>query len=119
MGPLVSANRGLLEYADLLKRDPLAWKYLLGLSETGRVSVAGFLLLVGRPPFKDVMRPKFQLDMGSLMLAFTLFWSYTSFSQFMLVWIGNLPEEIPFFLNRSTPTHGFWWWVSAALCVLP
>src|SRR4029077_6938708 len=39
--------------------------------------VAMFLLLVSRPPFRDVMRPKFQLDMGTLMLAFTLFWSYT------------------------------------------
>ncbi|HSQ56157.1 MAG TPA: hypothetical protein VLM40_10490 [Gemmata sp.] len=76
--------------------------------------LALFLLIVGRPPFKDVMRPKFQLDMGTLLLAFTMFWSYTSFSQFMLVWIGNLPEEIPFFLRRST---GGWWWVSAALCV--
>jgi hypothetical protein len=61
------------------------------------------------------MRPKFQLDMGSLMLAFTLFWSYTSFSQLMLVWIGNLPEEIPFFLKRSNQTG--WWWVSAVLVV--
>ncbi|MDB5307766.1 MAG: hypothetical protein JWO38_1968 [Gemmataceae bacterium] len=78
-------------------------------------SVAGFLLLVGRPPFKDVMRPKFQLDMGSLMLAFTLFWSYTSFSQMMLIWIGNLPEEIPFYLKRSNNTG--WWWVSAGLIV--
>jgi hypothetical protein len=76
--------------------------------------LALFLLMVSRPPFKDVMRPKFQLDMGTLLLAFTLFWSYTSFSQFMLVWIGNLPEEIPFFLRRS---DGGWWWVSAALCV--
>ena len=58
------------------------------------------------------MRPKFQLDMGTLMLAFTLFWSYTSFSQFMLVWIGNLPEEIPFYLKRS---FGGWYYVSAVL----
>jgi hypothetical protein len=76
--------------------------------------LALFLLIVGRPPFVAVMRPKFQLDMGTLLLAFTMFWSYTSFSQFMLVWIGNLPEEIPFFLRRS---EGGWWWVSAALCV--
>ena len=76
--------------------------------------LALFLLIVGRPPFAAVMRPKFQLDMGTLLLAFTMFWSYTSFSQFMLVWIGNLPEEIPFFLRRSA---GGWWWVSAALCV--
>ena len=52
---------------------------------------------------------------GTLMLALTLFWSYTSFSQFMLVWIGNLPEEIPFFLKRSA---GGWWYVSAALIAL-
>jgi hypothetical protein len=74
-----------------------------------------FLFIVGRPPFRALMRPKFQLDMGTLMLAFTLFWSYTSFSQFMLVWIGNLPEEIPFYLKRSA---GAWWWVSAGLIAL-
>lgn len=82
---------------------------------TFALCVAIFLLLSGRPPFRDVVRPKFQLDMGSLMLAFTLFWSYTSFSQLMLIWIGNLPEEIPFFLKRSNDTG--WWWVSAVLIV--
>jgi len=77
--------------------------------------LALFLILVSRPPFRDLMRPKFQLDMGTLMLVFTLFWSYTSFSQYMLVWIGNLPEEIPFFLKRSA---GAWWYVSAGLIAL-
>jgi hypothetical protein len=82
--------------------------------------LALFLLLASRQPFAGHMRPKFQLDMGTLMLAFTLFWSYTSFSQYMLVWIGNLPEEIPFFLKRSN-VHGErsgWWYVSAALIAL-
>ncbi len=80
--------------------------------------LAFFLFILSRPPFRDLMRPKFQLDMATLMLAFTLFWSYTSFSQFMLVWIGNLPEEIPFYLKRSQPTYGFWWCVSAGLIAL-
>jgi hypothetical protein len=53
-----------------------------------------------------------QLNLGSFLLAFTMFWSYTSFSQFMLIWVGNLPEEIPFFLRR---TRGGWEWVSIAL----
>jgi hypothetical protein len=74
-----------------------------------------FLFLSSRSPFKEVMRPKFQLDMGSMMLAFTLFWTYTSFSQLMLIWIGNLPEEIPFYLKRSDKEG--WWWISAALIV--
>lgn len=82
--------------------------------------LALFLLIADRPPFKGFMRPKFQLDMATLMLVFTLFWSYTSFSQFMLIWIGNLPEEIPFYLKRSNE-HGhrsFWWFVSAGLIAL-
>lgn len=73
-----------------------------------------FLSVSHLEPFKSNLRPKFQLDMGSLMLAFTLFWSYTSFSQMMLIWIGNLPEEIPFYLKRSS--RG-WWAVSAGLIV--
>lgn len=82
--------------------------------------LALFLLWSSRPPFAGFMRPKFQLDMGTLMLAFTLFWSYTSFSQYMLVWIGNLPEEIPFFLKRSNyeGERSGWWYVSAALIAL-
>jgi len=75
-------------------------------------SMAMLLLWASQPPLKNVMRPKFQLDMGTLLLALTMFWSYTSFSQFMLVWIGNLPEEIPFFLKRSA---GGWYYVSAVL----
>ncbi len=43
-GPLVSANRGLVEYSDLLKRPLEAFKYLLGTSETGRVSLDHFVL---------------------------------------------------------------------------
>lgn len=77
--------------------------------------LALFLTLAEKPPLKTVLRQKFQLDMGTLMLAFTLFWSYTSFSQMMLIWIGNLPEEIPYYLKRSNATA--WWWVSAGLIV--
>jgi len=39
-------------------------------------------------------------NIGKLMFAFTAFWGYIAFSQFMLIWIANLPEEIPFFTVR-------------------
>lgn len=44
LGPLAAANRGLLEYADLLKRPLEAFKYLLGMSESGRVSLDSFIM---------------------------------------------------------------------------
>jgi hypothetical protein len=41
-------------------------------------------------------------DLGKLMLAFIMVWAYFSFSQFLIIWSGNLPEEIPWYLRRFT-----------------
>lgn len=40
--------------------------------------------------------------MGKLMLAFTVFWAYIGFSQYMLYWYANIPEETAYFLRRNT-----------------
>ena len=46
------------------------------------------------------------------MLAFVMFWAYVSFSQYLIIWSGNLPEEIPWYLRRL---HGGWGWVGIAI----
>ena len=48
------------------------------------------------------------------MLAFTMLWAYMSFSQYLIIWSGNLPEEIPWYLRR---TRGGWQWVALVLIV--
>jgi hypothetical protein len=48
-----------------------------------------------------LVKDKFRIDMGSLMLAVTLVWAYGSFCQYMLIWAGNLPEEITYYLKRG------------------
>jgi hypothetical protein len=53
-------------------------------------------------------------DLGNLMLAFTMLWAYMSFSQYLIIWSGNLPEEIPWYLRRA---RGAWQWVGLALIV--
>jgi hypothetical protein len=53
-------------------------------------------------------------DLGKFMFAFTVFWAYIGFSQFMLIWYANLPEETGYFLHRF---HGNWFWVSVFLLV--
>lgn len=53
-------------------------------------------------------------DLGKYMFAFTVFWAYIAFSQYMLIWYANLPEETIFFMPRS---HGSWMWVSIGLLV--
>lgn len=39
-------------------------------------------------------------DLGNLVMAFVMLWAYVSFSQFLIIWSGNLPEETPWYLNR-------------------
>ena len=51
-------------------------------------------------------------DLGKFMFAFTVFWAYIAYSQYMLIWYANLPEETIFYLPRLT---GGWTFVSAAL----
>jgi hypothetical protein len=51
-------------------------------------------------------------DVGKFMFAFTVFWAYIAFSQYMLIWYGNIPEETQWYLKRQT---GDWTWVSLAL----
>lgn len=49
-------------------------------------------------------------DLGKMMFAFICFWAYTSFSQFMLIWYANLPEETRWFQNRLSPAWQEWSW---------
>jgi hypothetical protein len=53
-------------------------------------------------------------DLGKMMFAFVVFWSYIAFSQFMLIWYANIPEETVWFKPRFT---GSWQMVSAALLI--
>jgi hypothetical protein len=54
------------------------------------------------------------LDLGNLMLAFVMLWAYTSFSQFLIIWSGNLPEENPWYIHRVS---GGWEWIALLLVV--
>jgi hypothetical protein len=57
-------------------------------------------LLSGEKPLSDVVRPTGVHDLGKLLLAFVMLWTYMHLSQFLIVWSGNLPEEIPWYLRR-------------------
>jgi hypothetical protein len=64
--------------------------------------------------FKNVITLEHYHIMGKLMLAFTIFWAYIGFSQYMLIWYANIPEETIYFLRRNTES---WQILSTALVV--
>jgi len=65
-------------------------------------------------PFASFATPTLFQDLGNLTLAFVMLWAYMSFSQFLIMWCGNLMEEIPWYLRRI---HGGWEYVALALIV--
>jgi hypothetical protein len=67
-----------------------------------------------RAPLNRLVTPNHFHDLGNLLLAFTMLWAYFGFSQYLLIWSGNLPEETEWYVHRSA--HG-WQFVGLALVV--
>jgi len=65
-------------------------------------------------PLSTVMTPIQFHDLGKLMFAFVFIWAYLAFSQFLIIWSGNLPEEIPWYMARSSSG----WQIVAIIVVL-
>lgn len=64
-----------------------------------------YALTSGNPTITAIVKDKFRIDMGSLLFGFTMVWAYATFCQYMLVWAGNLPEEIAYYRKRGD--HGW------------
>jgi hypothetical protein len=69
------------------------------------VSAMAFLIMAivwlsRRAPLHGVVVPAYLHDLGNLLLAFVMLWAYFSFSQYLIIWSGNLPEEIAWYLHR-------------------
>ncbi|MFZ0311936.1 MAG: hypothetical protein WAL85_04430 [Candidatus Korobacteraceae bacterium] len=63
-------------------------------------SVIMLTLLTRYSPYREIIKPTQFHDLGKLMLAFVMLFAYFSFSQWLIIWAGNLPEEIGWYLNR-------------------
>ena len=113
---------GIVIYAITMTAAAIYW--VMSLDPTWYSSVYGLLFLVGQAyqvlalgiivvislskgePFKTILRQTEQHDLGSFTFAFVMLNIYLAFSQFLIIWSGNLPEEIPWYLDRVTGGWG-------------
>ena len=72
------------------------------------------ILLSRQKPLAGVLTTQNVHDYGNLLLTFTMLWAYLSFSQFLIIWAGNLREEIPWYMTRA---RGGWAAVAVALII--
>jgi hypothetical protein len=112
---------GIVVYALTMSAAVIYW--VMSMDPTWYSSVYGLLFLVGQgysvlalsiivslslskaEPFKTILRQTEQHDMGKLTFAFVMLNIYLAFGQFLIIWSGNLPEEIPWYLDRI---RGHW-----------
>jgi hypothetical protein len=118
---------GILIYVILLTAGAIDW--IKSLDVTWYSSIWGLQFLVGQgygvlalgiltvillsryEPMKTMLRKTEQHDLGKLAFAFVMLNIYLCFAEFLIIWSGNVPDEIPWYLNRI---HGGWWVICSA-----
>ena len=118
---------GIFIYVVLLTDGALLW--IMSLDVTWYSSIWGLQFLVGQgfavlavgiltvvklsgvEPMKTLLRTTEQHDLGKFAFAFVMLNIYLSFAEFLIIWSGNVPDEIPWYLARI---RGGWWWVCTA-----
>jgi hypothetical protein len=68
--------------------------------------IAVIALLAGSEPFKEVIKKRHLHDLAKLLFAFNMLWAYFAFSQLLIIWSGNQPEEITFYRSRLNGQWG-------------
>lgn len=114
----VLSGAGVLIYA--LTITFASWDWTMSLDPLWFSSMWGPLFLVGQAlttlaflsivltwlshgaPFHGLIREKHFHSVGNLTFAFVILWAYMSFAQFLIIWSGNLPEEIAWYLKRCS-----------------
>jgi len=112
---------GIVVYSLTMTAAVIYW--VMSMDVTWFSSVYGLLFLVGQgysvlalgiivsialskaEPFKTILRQTEQHDLGKMTFAFVMLNIYLGFAQFLIIWSGNLPEEIPWYLDRI---RGHW-----------
>jgi hypothetical protein len=75
-------------------------------------AVAILAILVQYAPMSEIVQEKHVHSLGKMMLAFVMLWAYTSYSQLVIIWAGNEPSEISWYLHRL---NNGWKYVGLAL----
>jgi len=119
---------GLILYAFTISFAAIDW--VMSLDPTWISTIFGLIILIGEllsamcfavfverilydhKPMSEMLKPEFVHDHGKWMLTFVMVWAYFSFSQWLIIWAGNLPNEITFYLKRL---NGGWGWIGLIL----
>ena len=116
------AGPGLILYGFTISFAAIDW--VMSLDPSWISTIFGLIILIGEvlsamcfavvverilynyKPMSEMLKPDFVHDHGKWMLTFIMVWAYFSFSQWLIIWAGNLPSEITFYLKRLSGGWG-------------
>jgi hypothetical protein len=91
----------------LMSLEPHWYSTIYGVLIMGGQGLSALAFLIGvlvwlsrRPPLDRLIVKAHFHDLGNLMLAFVMLWAYFGFSQYLIIWAGNLPQEIAWYVHR-------------------
>tara|TARA_B100001057_G_scaffold45585_1_gene40665 strand:- start:3550 stop:4740 length:1191 start_codon:yes stop_codon:yes gene_type:complete len=92
------------------------WYIFSEWSAIGFTTILLFCLFLRKQGYLQHLNESVIHDLGKWVFAFSIVWTYMWFSQFMLIWYANIPEEVTYFMERiELPNYRFLFWFSAAI----
>ncbi|MEZ5045511.1 MAG: quinol:cytochrome C oxidoreductase [Chitinophagaceae bacterium] len=82
---------------------------------SGMSMIMLWILYTKRHGYLEIVNDEHIHDVGKFMFAFSIFWTYLWFSQFMLIWYANIPEETIYFKIRMHGPYKFFYWLNIIL----
>lgn len=76
------------------------------------ITIITLYFVRGADTVAKVLKTKHFHDYGNLMLAFVVLWTYMMFAQYLIMWSGNIPEDVVWYVHRK---EGFWFWIGPFL----
>jgi hypothetical protein len=92
-----------------------SWYTFASTFVAGIALITIFVVFLKNNNYLELVNQEHMHDLGKFMFAFSIFWTYLWFSQFMLIWYSNQPEETIYFINRignqahTSPYKGTYW----------
>ena len=117
------AGPGLILYGFTISFAAIDW--VMSLDPSWISTIFGLVILIGEvltamcfavvverilfnyKPMSEMLTPDFVHDHGKWMLAFTMVWAYFNYSQWLIIWAGNLPSEISYYMRRLNGGWGY------------
>lgn len=91
------------------------WYNFAAMWVSGLCAITLMVILLKKSGYMSWINENHLHDLGKFIFAFSIFWTYVWFAQFLLIWYANMPEETVYFYKRFEPEYLPWFWVNIVI----